>query len=355
MQSKIIDRDEAARLSEHYKASGKTVGFTSGVFDILHSGHVSYLQTARNRVDLLIVGLNSDSSVKSNKGELRPICSQQERAEVLAGLSSVDHVFIFDELNNNRNVELIKPSVYIKAGDYSPEKLSSKGLVEVYGGRVELVPFVSGRSTTAIIERIRSAALSESISESGPEITYERKPAVFLDRDGTINEHIEYLSEPERFKAIPGAFQAIKQLRERGFRIIVVTNQPGIGLGYFTKEDLYAVNREMLRQASQEGAAFDRIYFCPHSKADNCQCRKPGTFFLARAESDLNVDLKGSYVIGDMTSDVQLGINAGCRSILVKSGRGGDDRIYQNSPDYTARDLEEAVRWIVEERGGGGY
>jgi D-glycero-D-manno-heptose 1,7-bisphosphate phosphatase len=294
-------------------------------------------------VDVLIVGINSDTSVKENKGDLRPICSEQERAQVLAGLGSVDHVFIFSERNNNVNVELIKPSLYIKAGDYSAEQLSSKQIVEKYGGRVELVPFKSGHSTTSVIERIQMSVLCDA----GEKIAHERRPAVFLDRDGTINEHIEYLSEAARFNEIPGAYTAIRRLRDSGFRIVIVTNQPGIGLGYFTKEDFYSVTREMMRQASQQGAAFDKIYFCPHSKADKCACRKPGVYFLKRAEKELNVDLAKSYVIGDMTSDVQLGINAGCQAILVKTGRGGDDLMYQNHPHYIAQDLADAAEWIV--------
>lgn len=344
MRSKIVHRDQAAQLAAAYKAAGKQVGYTSGVFDILHPGHVEYLESARALVDVLIVGLNSDLSVKSNKGDSRPICSEAERAEVLAGLSAVDHVFIFSDRNNNVNVELLKPDAYIKAGDYSAEKLSSKAIVEKYGGRVELVNFKQGHSTTSVIERIQLAGLCDG----GQTIAYEKRPAVFLDRDGTINEHIEYLSEPDKFKEIPGAYAAIRRLRDLGYRIIIVTNQPGIGLGYFTKEDFYAVTREMLRQGSSQGALYDKIYFCPHSKSDGCACRKPGVFFLERARQELNVDLSRSYVIGDMTSDVQLGINSGCKAILVKSGRGGDDGMYQNAPDYTAQDLMNAAEWIAQ-------
>ena len=171
---------------------------------------------------------------------------------------------------------------------------------------------------------------------------------MFLDRDGTINEHIEYLSDPEKFREIPGAFAAIKRLRDLGFRIIVVTNQPGIGLGYFTKEDFYAVTREMMRQATAAGIAFDKIFFCPHSKADGCACRKPGTYFLEQAARDLNVDLAKSYVIGDMTGDVQLGVNGGCTPILLKTGRGGDDGVFSGAPHYVAPDLADAAEWIAK-------
>ena len=113
MSTLPISREQATRLRDDYRKAGKTVGFTSGVFDLLHAGHVEYLSKSSELVDVLFVGINADSSVKSNKGELRPINPQQQRAEVVSGLRSVAHVFIFDELNNNVNIELLKPDVYI--------------------------------------------------------------------------------------------------------------------------------------------------------------------------------------------------------------------------------------------------
>jgi rfaE bifunctional protein nucleotidyltransferase chain/domain len=343
MTTKIIHREDAVKTRQAYAAAGKRVGFTSGVFDILHPGHVEYLRAARELVDVLMVGVNSDMSVRANKGPARPINSERERSQVLAGLSSVDYVFVFDERNNNTNVELLRPDVYIKAGDYSEAQLSSKKIVESYGGSIALVPFREGSSTTGVIEKIKAAL----VSREGPEVSHDFRPAVFLDRDGTINEHIEYLSDPGRFAAIPGAYATIKRLQDLGYRIIVVTNQPGIGLGYFRREDLFAVNREMMRQATEYGCAFDKIYYCPHSKADKCSCRKPGSYFIREAERELNIDLANSFVIGDMTSDVKFGIDAGLRAILVKTGRGGDDKMFEVSPSHTARDLADAAEWIA--------
>lgn len=348
MITKIITREEAVALREVYAGQGKRVGYTSGVFDILHPGHVQYLEDAKALVDVLVVGLNSDASVRANKGDGRPINGEVERAQVLAGLFSVDHVFIFSERNNNLNVELLKPTLYIKAGDYSAESLSSKAIVEKFGGQVQLVPFQKGLSTTSVIEKISLAA----ISNAGETISYEPRPAVFIDRDGTINEHVEYLSEPEKFVEIPGAFDAMKRLRDHGFRIIVVTNQPGIGLGYFSREDLFAVNREMMRRASKAGASIDKIYFCPHSKADKCRCRKPGAFFAERAAQELAVDVAKSFVVGDMSSDIQFGLNAGCTPVLVQTGRGGSDEICEAQPAHTARTLAEAADWIIAQKSG---
>ena len=346
MSTLPISREEAIRLRDEYRKAGRTVGFTSGVFDLLHAGHVEYLTKASQIVDALFVGVNADSSVKSNKGDLRPINPERQRAEVVAGLRAVAHVFVFDELNNNVNIELLKPDVYIKAGDYSVDKLTSRHIVESYGGRIEIIPFREGHSTTSIIEKISVAA----ITREGPEVPHLRAPAVFVDRDGTINEHVEYLSDPKRFAEIPGSFAALKHLKELGYRIIIVTNQPGIGLGYFSKEEFFAVNREMMRQAAAVGGAIDKIYFCPHSKAEDCPCRKPEPFFLRRAAEELNIDLSASYVIGDMTSDVQLGKNGGAHTILVRTGRGGADGMFKVTSDYVANDLSDAAAWI-EKRG----
>lgn len=336
-------REAAVGLAQQYRAAGKRIGYTSGVFDILHAGHVEYLAYARSRVDVLFVGVNSDASVRANKGPQRPINSEQQRAAVLAGLRAVSHLFIFSERNNNVNIELLRPDLYIKAGDYSAAQLSSKQIVEQYGGQVEFAPFAAGLSTTGVIERI-AATLKTAEGEA---IAPAPQPAIFVDRDGTVNEHVEYLSEPHLFKEIPGSFAALKRLRESGYRIIVVTNQPGIGLGYFSKEDFFAVNREMFRQASAVGCMIDKVYFCPHSKADRCRCRKPGQCFIERAVEELRVDLSASFAIGDMTSDVELGKRAGCRGVLVKTGRGGDDGICETHPDFEVQSLAEAADLIL--------
>jgi rfaE bifunctional protein nucleotidyltransferase chain/domain len=315
---------------------------TSGAFDILHAGHVEYLEHARSLVDVLVVALNSDTSVRAYKRPDRPINGEVQRAEVIAGLGCVDHVFIFAETNNNINVELLKPDVYIKAGDYTSEKLSSKALVEAYGGRVEIIPFKDGFSTSGVIEKISSMVKTEE----GEKIAYELRPAVFVDRDGTVNEHIEYLSDPAQFRQIPGSFEALKAIRALGYRIIIVTNQPGIGLGYFSKEEFFVVNREMMKQASALGCFLDKVYFCPHSKGDSCRCRKPNPYFIERAVQEMNIDLVHSFVIGDMTSDIQFGKNAGCGTILVQSGRGGDDGLYSVTPDFVVADLQAAANLL---------
>ncbi len=152
--AKIKNLDALADLVEREKLKGMRVAFTNGCFDLLHVGHVKYLQKARSYGDLLVLGLNSDASVRRLKGEKRPLIGQSERAHILAALDCVDYVVIFDEDTPIRLLETLRPHVLVKGGDYTPDRVVGKDLVESYGGRVELVAFVDGRSTTNIIEKI---------------------------------------------------------------------------------------------------------------------------------------------------------------------------------------------------------
>ena len=346
--NKITTRDQLVPVLANLHAMGGKSGFTSGAFDILHAGHVDYLEQARAECDLLVVALNSDASIREYKNPDRPICGEKERAKVIAGLSCVDHVFVFNELNNNQNIEILKPSIYFKAGDYTKDKLSSASLVEAYGGKVKLMPFLKGYSTTSIIERIQQKGILAGV-EGQTLATPELRPAVFLDRDGTINESVEYLHEAEKFKLYPGTLEGIKLFQDKGYRVIVVTNQPGIGMGYFSKEDLFSVNKAFLGLASKAGVRVDKIYFCPHSKADGCACRKPGTLMIERAVKELNVDLTRSVMVGDTTIDMQFAKNAGVRGILVRTGQGGKDGLYDVKPDLTADDLLHAATLFLSQ------
>lgn len=348
-QNKIQSRETLASLCEKFRLQGKKIGFTSGVFDLLHAGHVDYLEQAKNLCDVLIVGLNSDESVKGYKGPDRPIIPQAQRAKVLAGLAAVDFVFIFSERRNARNIEALKPDFYIKAGDYNSSQLTSGEIVEQYGGQAILIPVTEPVSTSDIIQRLQTTASQPSRTAQEAAVCLELpkarvRPAVFLDRDGTINREIEYLHEPEKFELLPGAGEGLRKLQDLGFLLVIVTNQAGIGLGYFRKEDFYKVNRKMFRELAPFGVKIDRIYFCPHNVSENCSCRKPETGLVQQAQQDLNIDLKSSYVIGDTDNDIELGQRLGMRAILVKTGHGvsGDFR-----PDLVADNLLDAAYQIL--------
>jgi D-beta-D-heptose 7-phosphate kinase / D-beta-D-heptose 1-phosphate adenosyltransferase len=152
--SKIKNLDVLSHLIAAERSRGKKVVFTNGCFDLLHVGHVKYLQKARELGDLLVVGLNSDASVKRLKGEKRPLIEESERAHILAALDCIDFVVLFDDDTPLRVIEALVPAVLVKGGDYSIEEVVGREAVEAAGGRVELVKFVDGRSTSRIIEKI---------------------------------------------------------------------------------------------------------------------------------------------------------------------------------------------------------
>jgi D-glycero-beta-D-manno-heptose 1-phosphate adenylyltransferase len=159
----LLSREEIADVAEELRSQGKKIVFTNGCFDILHVGHVRYLQAASQLGDVLIVGLNTDVSVRKLKGPSRPVNNENDRAEVLLGLACVDYVTLFGESTPEAVMELIKPDVHVKGGDYTEDQLPEAKIVRAYGGEVIIIPLVEGKSTTNIIKKINTGA-NESAS-----------------------------------------------------------------------------------------------------------------------------------------------------------------------------------------------
>lgn len=151
----MLDAEGLARFVAEARAAGKRIVFTNGVFDILHPGHLRYLQAARRHGDLLIVGLNSDASVRRNKGPERPINPEAERAEVLEALACVDAVSVFDDETPADIIRRVRPDVLVKGADWPADQIVGRDTVEAGGGRVILEPVEQGHSTTAIIDKIQ--------------------------------------------------------------------------------------------------------------------------------------------------------------------------------------------------------
>lgn len=151
----MLNLPELKKMREQYRQNGQTVVFTNGCFDILHAGHVRYLNEAKKLGDVLVVGLNSDESVRELKGAGRPVNLAQDRAEVLEGLRAVDQVVVFGEATAEELVRQLQPDIYVKGGDYSLDRLPESAIVASYGGRTELVSLVEGRSTTNVIRRMK--------------------------------------------------------------------------------------------------------------------------------------------------------------------------------------------------------
>jgi rfaE bifunctional protein nucleotidyltransferase chain/domain len=153
---RILDLPVLLATLAPIRAKGQRIAFTNGCFDLIHPGHVLYLEAARALADLLVVGLNSDESVRRLKGPSRPILRERERATVLAGLRSVDYVVVFSEDTPARLIEELRPDVLVKGGDWPLDAIVGREAVEREGGRVLTIPLVEGQSTTEIVERIRS-------------------------------------------------------------------------------------------------------------------------------------------------------------------------------------------------------
>jgi histidinol-phosphate phosphatase family protein len=179
--------------------------------------------------------------------------------------------------------------------------------------------------------------------------------AVFVDRDGTLNINIDYLSDPARYQLYPGVASGLKMLRDAGFIIVVVTNQSGIGRGIFDERTLEMIHLRMKELLALEGASVDAIYFCPHHPNDRCACRKPGTALFERAVRELDIDPESSFVIGDTELDVGAGKKMGAMTALVPEPRHrartlGEMKNWNARPDFVGEDFLDAVRWVLGKR-----
>lgn len=174
--------------------------------------------------------------------------------------------------------------------------------------------------------------------------------AVFLDRDGTIAKNVHYCSSVDDFVLLPGAAQAIGLLNQGGFTAVVITNQSGIGRGYFTEETLSDIHRKMVEELAKYGARVDAIYHCPHHPDDNCLCRKPKPAMLLRAAQEMGITLGLSYMIGDHLNDVEAGRSAGCRTVWLSAPPHQERGLPQHQcPDHIAESLSEAATWLLRD------
>lgn len=173
--------------------------------------------------------------------------------------------------------------------------------------------------------------------------------AVFLDRDGTITEDgATYVGDIEKVAPIPGAARALKQLQDAGYELFVITNQSGVGRGYFTPESVEAIHAHLNEYFATAGVHFNHYYVCPHHPEDHCDCRKPKPKFLLDAAREHRLDLSRCFMVGDRLTDIQAGINAGTRTILVLTGAGRDTLAKQEvKPDFVAEDIQAAAIWIL--------
>lgn len=184
----------------------------------------------------------------------------------------------------------------------------------------------------------------------------KKSAAVFLDRDGTINEEVGYLDSLEKLRIFPVAFDAVRMINETGMKVVVATNQSGVARGLFDETFVERVHEQMDELFRERGARIDRFYYCPHHPTEGigpyrlaCDCRKPKPGMLLQASLELDIDLSVSYVVGDTTRDIELAHRCGATGILVKTGYGGDLVVSKTGPAYIAKDILDAACWILED------
>ncbi len=211
---------------------------------------------------------------------------------------------------------------------------------QVYGAAAQHLPLIAPPQVEA----------EPSVRNASPESL--AGVTVFLDRDGTLNEDTGYVKSPAEMKLLPGVGAALARLKQAGARLVVVTNQSGVGRGYLTSTDLEAIHARLRSLLAEDGVVLDGLYFCPHHPDDRCNCRKPARAMVDRAIAELQVDLSRSYVIGDSARDVELAKQVGAQSLLVMTGPSGTEALADLTarglpPDHVAEALPQAVEWIL--------
>jgi D-glycero-D-manno-heptose 1,7-bisphosphate phosphatase len=189
------------------------------------------------------------------------------------------------------------------------------------------------------------------------------KPAVFIDRDGTINEQRGYINHLSRFELLPGVTDAVKLLNKNNFFAIIVTNQSGVARGYYPVSLVHQIHELMTKSLEREGATIDGIFYCPHHPRGivpeftaDCDCRKPKTGLVHQALKIFDIDMSNSYVVGDRYVDIELAIRLNLKGVLVKTGYGLGEVEYiipkmPGKPNHVAEDLMDAVKWILNQEG----
>lgn len=301
----FLPEDLAQRLGD----LSRPLVMTNGVFDLLHRGHVNYLERAAELGRSLLVAVNSDVSARMlGKGPDRPLNAADDRAYVLAGLASVDAVTFFDSRTPVDLIRSVQPDIYVKGGDYDMETLEETRVVRSWGGYSVAIPFMDGFSTTALVQRIRQPQDTRQVLHK----------AAFLDRDGVINKDRAYVHRWEDFEFVPGAVEGMRRLQKAGYMLVVVTNQSGLARGYYSEANYQALTHQLRQELEYQGVKLTGVYHCPHHPngsvtdlAIECECRKPAPGLVIQAARELGISLAESIMIGDKPADIEAARAAG--------------------------------------------
>ena len=289
---KIVSRDALAKIVQDLKQRGSIIVTTNGSFDLLHIGHVTMLQEAKSLGDVLIVGMNSDASVRRYKGKYRPICSQKHRAEMLAALECTNYITIFDESTPIEFLKIVRPDIHVNSPEHGYECIERE-IVEQHGGRIHLARLIEEMSTTQLIQRILDAS------------SHEPGRAIFLNPVDLVHENQEDM------------LNTLKQFQEMGFQLFLLEHP-----------ELSIVNYQLnppLR--GDRGVSFQNI---------------------EKTADDYNISLAKSVIISSEMKDIHMGRQVNCKTILLKRQTSGKEAIISSSgPHYTVENFQEATNLII--------
>lgn len=333
--NKLISLEDAKEMR---KKENGTVVTINGSFDIVHVGHIYTIKQAKKQGDLLIVGLNSDKSIRSYKNGQGPIFNQSARAYLLSAIEDVDNIVYFDEPNPIKFLEAIRPDIHCNAASYGQDCVEAK-TVKKNGGKLYLIPDNMSDdkmtySTSNVIEQII-------------EHYKDKIKVVFLDRDGVVNVDTGYTHKIKDLQLTKNCIKGLNEFKGLGYKFIIITNQSGIARKYFQEEHMHEFNDALLALLMKGGIKIEKVYYCPHHPdlTGDCDCRKPRHGLFSKAKKEFNIDMLGSISIGDKDSDTIAAKNSGVGTIISIRGR------YEQKAksDYFADDLLDASEYILKQ------
>ena len=323
----IINKiDELKKNLKDLKFHNKKIGTITGGFDIFHHGHKASLKYCLEKVDHLIVLVNSDSSIKLYKGKNRPINSLKSRIARLEEFIPEASLFSFNEIVPNEILKIIEPDIYFLAEEWAKNPVE-KLVTDTYGGIIEVHPQVKNISTTKLIKELRQS--------SG---------AIFLDRDGTINRDSGYLRSLDDIEISKENIQGVKKMSQLNLNIFIVTNQSGIAKNLLTLDEFKLVNDKIIEILRDAGGRIDKTFFDTSDSSNPSSRRKPNLGMIYEALVEFDIALVKSWVIGDKDSDMLLGKFCNMKTIYIKN-----DLYKYNSelkPDFEVNNLFEAYKII---------
>jgi len=319
---------ELEKIISELKENNSKIGCITGSFDLLHDGHKEAIKFSKENCDELIVLVNSDQSIKKYKGPTRPIENENKRIENLDSLYNDCYFFLFDYLIPNILIEIIKPNIYFLSDEWVSSPIE-KLVIDKYGGEIKSHPTVIGESTTKYIPKDSNS-----------------KGAIFLDRDGTINEDFGYIDSTEKIEIKKNNLDGLVKMAYLDFSIFVVTNQSGVSKGLFTEKKLKEINNHLVNVVHLNGGRIDKVYYDTSDSNSPSSFRKPHIGMVEQAVSEYGISLSKSWIIGDKDTDIELGKNCNMKTILIKNSKYPYKFLL--SPDFKVNNLDEAYKIIIK-------